>query len=79
LLWAGAYVATGWLFRRQLEDVAAALSRFGVTIGIVLGAGLVEYLVFKFVRLWRQYHAYRMHRIPLVNSSSAWSRASHWW
>ena len=31
LLWAGAYIASGWLFRRQLEDVAAALSRFGAS------------------------------------------------
>jgi rhodanese-related sulfurtransferase len=63
LLWSGAYIATGWLFRRQLEDVAAALSRFGATIGIAVGAGVVAYLVLKLVRLWRHYRAYRTHRI----------------
>jgi membrane protein DedA with SNARE-associated domain/rhodanese-related sulfurtransferase len=63
LLWAGAYVGTGWLFRRQLEDVVAALSRFGGWIGIALGAGVLVYLVYKFVRMWRNYHAYRTHRI----------------
>jgi membrane protein DedA with SNARE-associated domain/rhodanese-related sulfurtransferase len=63
LLWAGAYIAIGWLFRRQLEDVVAALSRFGAAIGIALGAGIVAYLVFKLVRLWRQYRAYRTQRI----------------
>jgi membrane protein DedA with SNARE-associated domain/rhodanese-related sulfurtransferase len=63
LLWAGAYIAIGWLFRRQLEDVVAALSRFGATIGIALGAGLVAYLVYKLVRLWRIYRSYRTHRI----------------
>jgi rhodanese-related sulfurtransferase len=63
LLWAGAYIAGGWLFRRQLEDVVAALSRFGATIGIAIGAGLVAFLVFKFVRLWRHYRAYRAHRM----------------
>src|SRR5580692_7729737 len=63
LVWAGAYIAGGWLFRRQLEDVVAALSRFGAAIGIALGAGIVAYLVFKLVRLWRQYRAYRTQRI----------------
>ena len=64
LLWAGAYVGCGWLFRRQLEDVAAALSRFSTTIGIALGAGVAAYLVFKFVRLWQYHRAYRTHRMP---------------
>jgi membrane protein DedA with SNARE-associated domain/rhodanese-related sulfurtransferase len=63
LLWAGGYVGTGWLFRRQLEDVVAALSRFGGWIGIALGAVALAYLVSKFVRMWRNFHAYRTHRI----------------
>jgi membrane protein DedA with SNARE-associated domain/rhodanese-related sulfurtransferase len=63
LLWAGAYIGCGWLFRRQLEDVVAALSRFGATIGIAVCAGVVAYLVFKSVRLWRHYRAYRAHRM----------------
>jgi membrane protein DedA with SNARE-associated domain/rhodanese-related sulfurtransferase len=63
LLWAGSNIGCGWLFRRQLEDVAAALSRFGATIGIAVCAGVVAYLVFKLVRLWRHYRAYRTHRI----------------
>ena len=63
LLWAGAYIGTGWLFRRQLEDILAALSRFGATIGYALVACVLAYLVFKFVRLWRYYRAYRTHRI----------------
>ena len=63
MLWAGAYIASGWLFRRQLEDVVAASSRFGATIGIAICAVVVAYLVFKFVRLWRHYRAYRSHRM----------------
>ena len=63
LLWAGAYVGCGWLFRRQLEDVAAALSRFGATAGIALGASVAVYLVFKIVRVWRHDRAYRTHRM----------------
>jgi rhodanese-related sulfurtransferase len=63
LLWSGAYVGCGWLFRRQLEDVVAALSRFGATLGYALGAGVAAYLIFKLVRLWRHFRAYRTHRM----------------
>ena len=63
VLWAGADVGCGWLFRRQLEDVAAALSKFGVMTGIALSAGMAGYLVFKLVRLWRDHRAYRTHRM----------------
>lgn len=63
LLWAGAYIATGWLFRTQLEDVVAALSRFGATTGIAVCAGVAAYLIFKLIRLWRLYRAYRTNRI----------------
>lgn len=63
LLWAGAYIATGWLFRRQLEDVVANLSRFGATSGIAICVGVAAYLIFKLVRLWGQYRAYRTQRM----------------
>ena len=65
-IWAGAYIAAGWLFRRQLEDVVAALSRFGSAIGVVLGAGVAAYLVYKLVRLLRVYRAYRTHRMTAI-------------
>jgi membrane protein DedA with SNARE-associated domain/rhodanese-related sulfurtransferase len=63
LVWAGAYIAGGWVFRRQLEDLAAALSRFGVWLGVALGAALVAYVGSKVVRRRRLYHALRTHRI----------------
>jgi hypothetical protein len=50
LVWAGAYIGAGWMFRRQLEDVAAAMSRFGSWFGVALGAGLSMYLISKLVR-----------------------------
>jgi membrane protein DedA with SNARE-associated domain len=53
LLWAGAYIGTCWLFRRQLENVVAALSRFGAAIAIALGPGVLAYLVCKSIALWR--------------------------
>jgi membrane protein DedA with SNARE-associated domain/rhodanese-related sulfurtransferase len=63
MLWAGAYIASGWLFRSQLEDVVAALSRFGASIGFAFCAGVAAYLVFKMVRLWRHHRAYRTRRM----------------
>ena len=66
LLWAGAYIGTGWLFNSQLEDVVAALSRFGGAIGYALVAGVLAYLIFKTVRLWRYHRAYRTHRMSPV-------------
>jgi rhodanese-related sulfurtransferase len=63
LVWAGAYIGCGWLFRRQLEDVAAAASKFGAWLLVALGAGLLVYLVFKVIRLRRVYRAYRTHRM----------------
>ena len=63
LVWAGAYIVGGWLFRRQLEDVAAAMSRFGAWFGIGFGAGLLVYLISKFVRRRRLYRVHRTRRI----------------
>ena len=63
LVWAGAYIGVGWLFRRQLEDVAAAVSGFGAWFGGALGAGLLVYLISKFVRRRRLYRVHRMRRI----------------
>jgi len=63
LLWAGSYIGCGWLFRKQLEDVATASSRFGSTIGIVICAGLVAFLAFRFVRLLQHHRAYRSNRM----------------
>jgi membrane protein DedA with SNARE-associated domain/rhodanese-related sulfurtransferase len=63
LLWAGAYIGSGWLFRRQLKDVVVALSRFGAWLGLAVGAAVVAYLIAKAVRIWRNFRAYRLHRI----------------
>ena len=63
LVWAGAYIGVGWLFRRQLEDVAAAMSRFGAWFGVALGGGLLVCLISKFVRRRRRYRVHRARRI----------------
>jgi hypothetical protein len=52
-----------WLFRRQLEDVAAAKSRFGAWFGNRFEAGLLMYLTSKVVRRRRLYRVHRTRRI----------------
>ncbi len=49
LTWSGAYVGLGWVFRAQLEDLAAALSRVGSFAAVAVVAGLavlvgIEYI-----------------------------------
>jgi membrane protein DedA with SNARE-associated domain/rhodanese-related sulfurtransferase len=63
LVWAGVYIALGWVFRWQLEDLASALSRFGAWFGVALGVPLLAYLVYKFIRLRRLRRALRIARI----------------
>ena len=40
LVWSGGYVALGWVFRTQLEELAAAASRVGSFAAVALLAGL---------------------------------------
>jgi membrane protein DedA with SNARE-associated domain/rhodanese-related sulfurtransferase len=63
LVWSGAYVAVGWVFRRQLEDLADVLSRFGAWFGVAMVAALAVYVLSKFVRRRRLYRSLRAHRI----------------
>jgi membrane protein DedA with SNARE-associated domain/rhodanese-related sulfurtransferase len=63
LVWSGAYIAVGWVFRTQLEDLAAAMSRFGAWIGVVLGCALSAYVASKYIRRRRIYRALRTARI----------------
>jgi len=63
LLWSGAYIAVGLLFRTQLEDIAIVLERFGSWFGAVLVFGLVIYIGIKYVRRRRIYSTLRSIRI----------------
>lgn len=63
ILWTGAYLSVGYIFRTQLEEVAQAVSRFagGVTwvvIVIVLG-----YAGYKFIKRWRFLRSLRVARL----------------
>ena len=49
-LWSGAYLGTGWLFRRQLQSALLALARFGVWVPVVLLAPPALWVAWKYYR-----------------------------
>src|SRR5215471_6979233 len=61
--WTCVYVVAGWVFRTQLEDLAFALSRFGVLVAILVALGLAAYIGSKYVRRRRIYRTLRADRI----------------
>jgi membrane protein DedA with SNARE-associated domain/rhodanese-related sulfurtransferase len=63
LLWAGSYGAVGWMFRGQLEILAASLGRFGAGLGGILASGLAFYMGAKYLQRRRIYRALRIARI----------------
>ncbi len=63
LFWAGAFVALGWIFSRQLELVANYTVRLGAsTLALLLGA-LAAYVAWKFVSRQRFLRKIRVARI----------------
>lgn len=63
LLWSGAYLLAGWWFRDQLELLAAFLSRLGSGLGVLIVAGLVGYVAYKYIQRQRVYRDLRIARI----------------
>jgi rhodanese-related sulfurtransferase len=63
LLWSGVFLWTGWWFRDQLEVVALYLSRLGSGLLVVLLAGLLLYIGFKYFQRQRVYRDLRIARI----------------
>ena len=53
LLWAGAYLALGWIFSAQLEAVAIFAAGLGSRLVLLLGAALIAYLLWKYVQRQR--------------------------
>ena len=49
-LWAGFWAGTGYVFSDTIEAVAERASRLGRTLGLVIGAALVGYILLKYVR-----------------------------
>lgn len=63
LLWAGAYIALGYLFSSQLEVVAEWLSRLGTWLGVLLGGALALYIAGKYIQRQRFLRQLRIARI----------------
>lgn len=63
LMWAGAYMGLGWIFRDQIELLADFLRRFGLGMGILAAAVLALYVVMKYRERRRIYRALRAQRI----------------
>jgi|SRR5262245_10181428 len=63
VLWAGAFVAVGWIFSSQLELVAEYAARLGSWAIVVVVAGFVGYIVWKYVSRRRFLRKIRIARI----------------
>ena len=63
LFWAGAFMALGWIFARQLEIVADYAVRFGSWTLLLIGAALGSYITWKFVSRQRFLRRIRTARI----------------
>lgn len=63
LLWCGTYIAAGYVFSHQVNDLLQALDWFGGWAFVVLAACLVLYLAWKLLHRWRLRRLYRLVRI----------------
>lgn len=63
LLWTVAFVGPGYLFSNQLEAIAAQAARLGLSLVVILGAGLAAYIAYKFVHRQRLLRELRIARI----------------
>jgi membrane protein DedA with SNARE-associated domain len=63
LLWAGAYLLLGYVFRTQLDDVAAYAGRLGGWLIVVLAGGLALWVGWKYYQRRRFFGKLRMARI----------------
>jgi membrane protein DedA with SNARE-associated domain len=63
VLWAGAFVAVGWIFSSQLELVAEYAARLGAWAIVIVAAGFVGYIVSKYVSRQRFLRKIRIARI----------------
>jgi membrane protein DedA with SNARE-associated domain/rhodanese-related sulfurtransferase len=63
LAWSGAFVGAGWMFRNQLESLAAGMASFGTWFGIVLASALAVYVALKYIQRRRIYRTLRIARI----------------
>lgn len=63
LLFAGLFVSLGWLFREQLEVIAAKIASYGTNAAIVIGLVVITYLGFKLVQRQAFLRSLKMRRL----------------
>lgn len=63
LLHFGAFLALGWIFGNQIEEVVEYLSRWGGWVGIALGAALAAWIGWKW---WERHRFIRDHRTARI-------------
>ncbi|HWC17783.1 MAG TPA: VTT domain-containing protein [Terriglobales bacterium] len=63
LLWAGAILAAGRLFHKQVEDVLASLRRTGASMLVIAIVAAAAWITFKYVQRRRFLHGLRVSRI----------------
>jgi membrane protein DedA with SNARE-associated domain len=63
VLWAGAFVVVGWIFSSQLELVAEYATHLGARAVVLVVAGFVGYIVWKYVSRQRFLRKIRIARI----------------
>jgi membrane protein DedA with SNARE-associated domain len=63
VIWAGALLGAGLLFRHQVEPILAAASSLGLYFVLLAAAGLAVYLGIKYYQRWRIMKLLRISRI----------------
>jgi rhodanese-like protein len=63
LVWAGSYLALGYVFSEQLERATQAVSRLGFTVVSIVATLIALWLLWKYVQRHRFIRALRMDRI----------------
>ncbi len=63
LVWSGAYILVGWVFRAQIEQLAEILAGMGSSLALLLGALLAAWLLIKYAQRRRIYRTLRTARI----------------
>ena len=73
-LWAGAFLAAGWLFRRETERALEILSQLGIGFFVVLVAPPVLWLVWKYAQRRAWFRRVKVQRISPeeLRSMLAW-------
>jgi len=66
LLWAGAWITVGYLFTSVISLIATRAARLGTPLVILIAAGLIAYVVFKYARRRRFLRHLRKARITPI-------------